>query len=71
MVEWRSISEADYHYNFAWEQGGKHIAILDDLDMVIIVITHTLVAQHGDGSWKHEKSNLNMVGDLIDFLPSE
>jgi CubicO group peptidase (beta-lactamase class C family) len=69
--QWWSIRAGDHRYNMAWGHGGAQIALLDELDMVIVVTTDPLHGQHGDRPWKLEKENLNLVADLIAGLPSE
>ena len=39
--------------------------------MVIVLTADPLYLQHGDGPWRHEKANLNLVADFIASLPSE
>jgi CubicO group peptidase (beta-lactamase class C family) len=68
---WWSIRAGDHNYHLAWGHGGQQIAVLDDLDMVIVVQADPLVAQHGDGPWKYEKANLNLVANFIASLPEE
>jgi CubicO group peptidase (beta-lactamase class C family) len=69
--QWWSVVAGDYHYNLAWGHGGQQIALLDELDMVIVVTSYPFWLQHNDESWKHEKANLNLVADFIASLPSE
>jgi CubicO group peptidase (beta-lactamase class C family) len=69
--QWWSVVAGDHHYNLAWGHGGQQIALLDELDMVIVVTSDPFWLQHGDESWKHEKANLNLVADFIASLPSE
>jgi hypothetical protein len=45
--------------------------LLDELDMVIVVTVDPLHGQHGDGPWKIEKANLNLVADFVASLPGE
>jgi CubicO group peptidase (beta-lactamase class C family) len=69
--QWWSIRAGKHRYNLAWGHGGQQIALLDDLDMVIVVTVDPLHGQHGDGPWKIEKSNLNLVADFVKSLPSQ
>ncbi len=70
--QWWSARAGDHNYNLAWGHGGQQIAILDELDLVIVVSAHPHFAEHGGdgGSWKHEKENVNLVADFIKGLPS-
>jgi CubicO group peptidase (beta-lactamase class C family) len=69
--QWWSIRAGDHRYNLAWGHGGQQIAVLEDLDMVIVATADPLYGQHGDEPWKFEKANLNLVADFIETLPSE
>jgi CubicO group peptidase (beta-lactamase class C family) len=68
--QWWSVRAGDHHYNLAWGHGGQQIAVLDDLNMVVIVIADPLFGQHGGDSWNQERANLNLVADFINSLPS-
>ena len=69
--QWWSIRAGNYRYNLAWGHGGQQIAILNDLDMVIVVTADPLFGQHGDRPWELEKENLNLAADFIASLPGE
>jgi CubicO group peptidase (beta-lactamase class C family) len=69
--QWWSIRAGDHRYNLAWGHGGQQIALLEDLDMVVVATADPLYKQHGDEPWKLEKANLNLVADFIASLPSE
>lgn len=69
--QWWSVRAGDYRYNLAWGHGGQQIAILDDLNMVIVLTVDPLHLQHGDGPWNQEKENLNLVADFVASLPGE
>jgi CubicO group peptidase (beta-lactamase class C family) len=69
--QWWSIRAGDHRYNLAWGHGGQQIALLDDLDLVVIATADPLYKQHGDEPWKFEKANLNLVADFIASLPGE
>jgi CubicO group peptidase (beta-lactamase class C family) len=69
--QWWSNTAGDHHYNFAWGHGGQQIAVIDDLDMVVVVTADPLWGEHGDRPWKLEKQNLNLVADLVASLPAE
>jgi CubicO group peptidase (beta-lactamase class C family) len=68
---WWSIGAGGHRYNLAWGHGGQQIALLDELDMVIVTTADPFYQEHNDQSWKHEKANLNLVADFIASLPSE
>jgi len=69
--QWWSVTAGEHHYNLAWGHGGQQIALVDELDMVIVIKADPLFGQHGDAPWRHEKANLNLVADFINSLPSE
>jgi CubicO group peptidase (beta-lactamase class C family) len=66
--QWWSIRAGDHRYNLAWGHGGQQIAILDEQDLVVVATADPLYKQHGDGPWKLEKANLNLVADSIASL---
>lgn len=67
--QWWSIQAGDYRYNLAWGHGGQQIALIEPLDMMIVFLADPLHLQHGDGPWKIEKANLNLVADFVASLP--
>ena len=67
--QWWKVTAGDYRYSLAWGHGGQQIAVLDDLDLVVVVKADPLFGQHGDKPWKYEKQNLNLVADFIASLP--
>ena len=67
--QWWSIRAGDYRYNLAWGHGGQQIALIDDLDMVIVVVADPLHLQWGDEPWRLEKANLNLVANFVASLP--
>ncbi len=68
--QWWSIRAGAHRYNLAWGHGGEQIALLDDLDLAIVLTVDPLHKQHGGGPWKKEKANLNLVADFVASLPS-
>ncbi len=69
--QWWSIRAGDHRYNLAWGHGGQQIALLDDLNMVVVATADPLYGEIGDGPWKIEKANLNLVADFVASLPAE
>ena len=69
--QWWSVRAGDHRYNLAWGHGGQQIAVVRDLDMVVVVKADPLFGQHGDAPWKREKENLNLVADFVASLPRE
>lgn len=68
---WWSAQAGNRRFNFAWGHGGQQITLVEDMNMVIVVTADPLFGQHGDVPWRHEKDNLNLVGDFIRTLPME
>jgi CubicO group peptidase (beta-lactamase class C family) len=67
--QWWSVQAGDYRYNLAWGHGGQQIALLEPLDMMIVLLADPLHLQHGGGPWEIEKANLNLVADFVASLP--
>ena len=67
--QWWIIDAGPHTYNLAWGHGGQQIAVLPELDMVIVVTADPLYGQFGDQPWGLEKANLNLVADFIADLP--
>jgi CubicO group peptidase (beta-lactamase class C family) len=66
---WWSVTAGAHTYHLAWGHGGQQIAVLDDLGMVVVVTADPLVGEHGDGPWRLERANLNLVADFVASLP--
>lgn len=49
----------------------NEIALLDDLDLLVVVLVDPLHGQHGDEPWRIEKSKLNLVADSVASLLGE
>jgi CubicO group peptidase (beta-lactamase class C family) len=69
--QWWSARAGDHHYDFAWGHGGQMIVLLDEFDMVIVLTSYPFYLEHNEESWKHERTNINLVADFIKSLPSE
>jgi CubicO group peptidase (beta-lactamase class C family) len=67
--QWWAVTAGAHRYNLAWGHGGQQIALVHDLDLVVVVTSDPLIAQHGGGPWRREKANLNLVADFIAKLP--
>ena len=68
--QWWVIDAGPHTYNLAWGHGGQQIAVLPELDMVVVVTADPLYGQFGDQPWALEKANLNLVANFIAGLPS-
>lgn len=66
---WWSVKAGKYRYNLAWGHGGQQIAIVKDLNLVIVVTADPQIGDHSGNSWKRERANLNLVADFIARLP--
>jgi CubicO group peptidase (beta-lactamase class C family) len=69
--QWWSIQAGSYRYNLAWGHGGQQIALIDDLDMMVVLLVDPLHLQWGDEPWRIEKGNLNLVADFVASLPKQ
>ena len=70
--QWWSAKAGDHYFNLAWGHGGQLIILLHELNMIIVVTADPFYGkQHHFDAWKYEKSNINMVGKFIKFLPQE
>jgi CubicO group peptidase (beta-lactamase class C family) len=67
--QWWSIRAGNYRYSLAWGHGGQQVALVEPLDLMIVFLADPLHLQHGDGPWKLEKANLNLVADFVASLP--
>lgn len=68
--QWWSARAGETPYHMAWGHGGQQIALVDALDLVVVVTADPLHGQHGDEPWRREKENLNLVGDFLASLPA-
>ena len=69
--QWWSARAGNHRYNLAWGHGGQQIALLKKHNLVVVVKADPLIGQHGSAPWKHEKANLNLVGDFFASLPGD
>ncbi len=67
--QWWRVTAGSHSYNLAWGHGGQQIALVDELNLLVVVTSDPLMAEHGGGPWKREKANLNLVADFIAKLP--
>jgi len=67
--QWWIIDAGPHTYRLAWGHGGQQIAVLPELDLVVVLTADPLYGQSGDGPWAIEKANLNVVADFIAGLP--
>jgi len=67
---WWTARAGEHQVVFAWGHGGQVIALVDELDLVVVTTADPFFGQHDGDSWKHEKAILNLVGDFIDSLPA-
>jgi CubicO group peptidase (beta-lactamase class C family) len=67
--QWWNVTASAHTYHLAWGHGGQQIAVLPALDLVVVVTADPLLGDHGDGPWRLEKANLNLVADFIAALP--
>jgi CubicO group peptidase (beta-lactamase class C family) len=63
--QWWSANASGQRFNFAWGHGGQEIAVVDDLNLVVVITGDPQFGDHGGGSWGHEKAHLNLAADFI------
>ncbi len=68
--QWWIIDAGPHTYYLAWGHGGQQIAVLPEMNMVVVLTADPLYGQMGDGPWGIEKANLNVVADFIADLPA-
>jgi CubicO group peptidase (beta-lactamase class C family) len=68
---WWSATAGDHRVNFAWGHGGQLIALVDDLDLVVVTTADPFWLQHDGESWKHEKATISLVADFVESLPAK
>jgi CubicO group peptidase (beta-lactamase class C family) len=66
--QWWKLQSGEHEYDAALGHGGQVMALLDELDMVVLVIGDPFWLTDG---WKYEKQLKNLVTDFIASLPSE
>jgi len=69
--QWWKVRAGNYDYNLAWGHGGQQIALVRDLNLMVVVNAEPLLGEHGSNSWRQEKDHLNLVADFIASLPKE
>jgi CubicO group peptidase (beta-lactamase class C family) len=67
--QWWSATVGVHDVNFAWGHGGQLIVLVDDLNMVVVVTADPFYEVYGSESWRHEKANIELVGEFINSLP--
>jgi CubicO group peptidase (beta-lactamase class C family) len=66
--QWWGLQSGDYEYDAMLGHGGQTIALVDELDMVIVAIGDPFWLEDG---WKYEKQIKNLVANFIASSPSE
>jgi len=71
--QWWSADAGAHHVNFAWGHGGQLIALVPDLDMVVVLTSDPFFAgpRHDPESWRSEIANLTLVSEFIRSLPTD
>jgi CubicO group peptidase (beta-lactamase class C family) len=69
--QWWSVQTPTNQYYMAWGHGGQQIALVRELNMIVVVTADPLFGQHGDKPWRLEKQNLNLVANFVSSLSGE
>ena len=70
--QWWSAKVGYHSFNLAWGHGGQFIILLHDLDMIIVVTSDSFYGKENHfNAWQYEKSNINLIGKFIKFLPKD
>ncbi len=69
--QWWIIDAGPHTYYLAWGHGGQQIAVVPELNLVLVVTADPLVGDHGGSGWSLEKANLNLVADFVAGLPEQ
>lgn len=67
--QWWSATVGPHRVDFAWGHGGNLVALITDLDLMVVATADPLEKIHWRESWKHEVAVINLVGKLIASLP--
>lgn len=67
--QWWSARVGEREFDLAWGHGGQLIVLVEALDMVLVVTSDPMFSSHDDEAWKHERSNINLVGKFIQLQP--
>jgi CubicO group peptidase (beta-lactamase class C family) len=67
--QWWIIDAGPHTYYLAWGHGGQQIAVLPEMDMVLVVTADPLDGEFGGNAGALENANLNLVADFIAGLP--
>ncbi len=70
--QWWSANAGNHSFNFAWGHGGQLIILLQESNMIIVATADPFYGKkkHFD-AWEYEKSNINLVGKFIKYLPAD
>lgn len=69
--QWWRLKSGGHEYHAALGHGGQIIAVLEDLDMVIVVLGNPYFLESSSNAWKHEKQRKNLMADFVASLPAE
>ena len=70
--QWWNAKSGEHHFEYAWGHGGQFIALLKDLDMVIVITADPFYGKEEHfRAWKYEQAHLNLMGKFIKSLPTK
>jgi len=67
--QWWQARVGERRVDFAWGHGGQLIALVGDLDMVLVLTAYPAWLEHDAENWSHERAHLNLAGKFISLLP--
>lgn len=68
--QWWAATVGAHDVRLAWGHGGQFVVLVDALDLVVVVLAEPFLAEIGAEPWRHERSNLNVVGKFLVSLPA-
>jgi CubicO group peptidase (beta-lactamase class C family) len=69
--QWWWLRSGSHLFNAATGHGGQLIAVVPDLDMVVVLTAAPQLLENGGRAWREEKAHFNLVGNLIASIPGE
>jgi CubicO group peptidase (beta-lactamase class C family) len=68
--QWWSARAGPHRVDFAWGHGGQLVALVRDLDMVVVTTADPLYELPEEKGWRHEGPIVDLVGKFVRSLPA-